>query len=599
MRKWMRFRDRSIRQKLFLTYTLLMIVPLVVISVYFYIYAMSVFESRIVKSFQETNQQMVSTADSFVSNMIKSSEQPYFDEKLMQILSKDYSAVPYETFEKSIDYRYITDSVFKDLMTFNPDIDSILIYPENSPLIYRRGYNSTFNYKYSPVEEPWFQSIIQNAERPMLIGLHEEKQMYIKPRPVLSVGRILVDSGTYEKLGVLLVNFRVEKLEKLFSGLDDKQDVKQFIVDDKGRVVFSSDPALNGAEYSEVMAKINPDSKKYYVVHDESAVSDWHFYSVIHRDKLLAEINQIRNFSGLLLLVLIGLGFLTVYLVSGSISNPIRRLNRLMRKVEKGNFNVASTQNSLDEVGHLSHTFNRMTAEIKELIGQIKLEEKKKRNAELNALQNQINPHFIYNTLSVIKWMSQAQMADNITEAIDDMIKVLSFSTRNTREFVTIGEEAEFIRSYLELLQLRYYNVFDFEIEVGQDITQCKTLKFMVQPFVENAVFHGFAGDSHDYRLHISIRRWKEDIQFVISDNGMGISEERLAELMHEELSTPQTMNSIGVGNVSRRLKLHYGEKYGVTMNSREGEGTTVRILIPAMNRITEESAETEKGGYA
>lgn len=598
MRKWSRFRDRNIRQKLFLTYTLLMIVPLVVISIYFYIYAMSVFESRIVKSFQETNQQIVSTADSFVSSMFKSSEQPFYDERLMQILSKDYSTVTHETFEKSMDYRYISDNVFKELMTFNPDIDSILIYPLNSSLIYRRGYDTTFNYRYSPVYEPWYRAIVDNAERPILVGMHEEKQMYAKPRPVLSVGRVLVDVGTYQKLGVLLVNFRMDKLEKLFSGLDDKKDVNQFIVDDGGMVVFSSDPAMIGMKYSQVMEKMKPDDENYYVVHDESNVSGWHFYSIVLRDKLLAEINQIRNFSTLLLLLLIVLGFVTAFYVSGSISNPIRRLNRLMRKVEKGDFDVTAQQDSLDEVGHLSRSFNRMTVEIKDLIEQTKIEEKKKRSAELNALQNQINPHFIYNTLSVIKWMAQAQMANNITETVDDMIKVLSFSTRNTQEFVSIEEEAAFIHSYLELLQLRYFNVFDFEIDVAPNVLECRTLKFMVQPFVENAVFHGFAEDSRQYNLSVRVQRKGSDIQFTISDNGMGISEEQLSRLLQQEMSDGQTMNSIGVGNVSRRLKLHFGEKYGVTINSVKGEGTTVLILIPTMEH-PQNYAGTRKEGYA
>lgn len=590
MLKWKRFQDRSIRQKLFLTYAMLMIIPLVVISIFFYTYAMSIFESRIVKSFQETNQQMVSTADSFVSNMIKSSEQPFYDEKLMKILSKDYSTAPYETFEKSMDYRYISDSVFKGLMTFNPSIDSILIYPVNSPLIYRRGYDTTFNYKYSPVNELWYRKIVNNAEKPVLIGMHEEKQMYAKPRSVLSVGRVLVDADTYQKLGVLLVNFRVEQLEKLFSGLTDKQDVNQFIVDEEGTVVFSATPGMIGADLKQLIAEIEPGNKNYYVVHHVSEVSGWEFYSIIHRNKLFAEINKIHNFAVLLIALLVVLGFVTAYLVSGSISNPIRRLNRLMRKVEKGDFNVGSPQDSLDEVGHLSRSFNRMTAEIKELIQQTKLEEKKKRSAEMNALQNQINPHFIYNTLSVIKWMAQAQMADNITEAIDDMIHVLSFSTRNTQEFVSIEEEMAFIHNYLELLQLRYYNVFDFEIDASPDILQCRTLKFMVQPFVENAVFHAFAEEDRDHYLYIRVERANGDIRFTISDNGSGISQERLDELLQQEMSNAQTMNSIGIGNVSRRLKLHFGEKYGVSMDSRKGEGTTVQILIPAMGHQLEQN---------
>lgn len=593
---WKRFQDRSIRQKLFLTYSILMIVPLVVVSIYFYTYAMSIFESRIVKSFQETNRQMVSTADSFVSSMIKSSEQPFYDQTLMEILSKDYSAVPYETFEKSMDYRYISDSVFKNLMTFNPSIDSILIYPMNSALIYRRGYNTTFNYKYSPVNEPWYRKILDNAEKPVLIGMHEEKQMYAKPRSVLSVGRVLVDANNYQKLGVLLVNFRVEQLEQLFSGLTDKRDVNQFIVDEQGTVVFSATPGMIGADLHQLMGEIERGNRNYYVVHHTSSVSGWEFYSLIHRNKLFAEINRIRNFAMLLVGLLVVLGFVTAYFVSGSISNPIRRLNRLMRKVEKGDFNVVSRQDSLDEVGHLSRSFNRMTAEIKELIEQIKLEEKKKRSAEMNALQNQINPHFIYNTLSVIKWMSQAQMADNITDAIDDMIRVLSFSTRNTREFVSIEEEMTFIRSYLELLQLRYYNVFDFEMDVAPEVLPYRTLKFLVQPFVENAVFHAFAGDDRQYILNIHAELVESDIRFTISDNGCGIEPDRLNELLQQETSNEQTMNSIGIGNVSRRLKLHFGRRYGVSIHSHPDEGTTVRILIPAILHHSELNQVREEG---
>lgn len=586
MLKWKRFQDRSIRQKMFLTYALLMIVPLLAISISFYTYAISIFETRIVKSFEETNLQMMSTADNFINNMIKSSEQPFYDEKLMGILAKDYSRATYETFEKSMDFRYISDGVFKNLMTFNPSIDSILIYPQNSSLIYRRGYNTTFNYKYTPVHEPWYQQIHNNADKPVLLGLHEEKQMYAKPRKMLSVGRVLIDADSYRKIGVLLVNFRVEQLEKLFSGLTDKRDVNQVIMDGKGTVIFSTTPGMVGKNLIEPLSQIGPGSKEYYVVRHVSKVSGWQFYSVVHRNQLFAEINKLRDFTVLLFVLLVAVGFVIAFLVSGSISNPIRRLNRLMRKVERGDFDVTARQDSLDEVGHLSRSFNRMTAEIKDLIERIKLEEKKKRSAELNALQNQINPHFIYNTLSVIKWMSQAQMADNITEAIDDMIKVLSFSTRSTQEYVSIEEEMAFIRSYVELLQLRYYNVFDCEMEVAPDVLHYRTLKFMVQPFVENAVFHAFTSQDRHYELNIRVEKTDDnDIQFIIRDNGIGIGQERLHELLEREWSDNQTINSIGIGNVSRRLKLHYGEKYGVVIDSTEGLGTTVCIRIPAMEQ--------------
>ncbi|MNO48204.1 Sensor histidine kinase YpdA [compost metagenome] len=138
--------------------------------------------------------------------------------------------------------------------------------------------------------------------------------------------------------------------------------------------------------------------------------------------------------------------------------------------------------------------------------------------------------------------------------------------------------------------------MFDFEIDVAPGVLQCRTLKFLVQPFVENAVFHAFAGDDRHYDLNVHVENVEGDILFTISDNGCGIEQERLNELLQQEMSNKQTMNSIGIGNVSRRLKLHFGQKYGVSMDSRLGEGTTIRILIPMMVHQSEHNQVRKEG---
>ncbi|MNV75806.1 Sensor histidine kinase YpdA [compost metagenome] len=138
--------------------------------------------------------------------------------------------------------------------------------------------------------------------------------------------------------------------------------------------------------------------------------------------------------------------------------------------------------------------------------------------------------------------------------------------------------------------------MFDFEIDVAPSVLQCRTLKFLVQPFVENAVFHAFAGDDRHYDLNVHVENVEGDILFTISDNGCGIEQERLNELLQQEMSNKQTMNSIGIGNVSRRLKLHFGQKYGVSMDSRLGEGTTIRILIPMMVHQSEHNQVRKEG---
>ena len=247
--------------------------------------------------------------------------------------------------------------------------------------------------------------------------------------------------------------------------------------------------------------------------------------------------------------------------------------------------------NRQDEIGRLGYSFNAMTKEIQQLIVRIKEEEQQKRSAELNALQAQINPHFLYNTLSVIRWMSQAQMADNITETLDSLVELLTFSARNTKEFVSVEEEMAFIRNYISLLELRYYNTFETDYQVEEEVLHYQTLKFIVQPFVENAIFHGFTNAKAAYRLSIDVRRHEKGVRFMIRDNGSGMSKEQLDRLMDRDEGR-QGMNSIGVRNVAERIQLHFGAQYGVQIHTLPGEGTTILIDIPVLLNTDEPSVE-------
>ncbi|CAH0119337.1 sensor histidine kinase [Paenibacillus sp. MSJ-34] len=586
-------KDRSINQKLFLTYVLLIIVPLIFISLISYYYSISFLEGRIVNSFTELNRQMITNTDAFLQNMLRTSGAPFYDQELLAILAKDYDSYEYPVYEKAKDYKFVNDSFFRNILLFNDDIDSLVIYPNNNDVAYRKGYQVIYNYEYKPDEEEWFRYIVSKEGAPVVVGLHPEKQVSSSERYVLTVGRVIVDPTTNRKLGVFLIHIRENALQKLYQGLKSGPEAEQIIVDENGAILFSTHTGEVDEQFQAALSRypsgtFNPasleGSEKYYIVHNASQVSGWQFYTVIHKDKLFHEVYSIRNFIAMIVVILIVVAFIVAYLVSRSISNPIMKLSRMMKKVEQGNFNVTVDVKSGDEVGRLSRSFNAMTSEIKSLIGRIKEEEGRKRSAELNALQTQINPHFIYNTLSVVKWMAQAQMADNITETLDSFIRLLTFSTQNTQQFVSIEEEISFIKNYVSLLQLRYFNTFEAEYDIAEEVLNYRTLKFIVQPFVENAVFHGFAaGNPVKYRLIVSVRQKGGAVEFTIRDNGAGMSEAQIRRLSKESGKGKKGMNSIGVRNVTERIGLHFGPAFGVNIDSSPGEGTVVAIRIPVL----------------
>ncbi|MGZ9585276.1 cache domain-containing sensor histidine kinase [Paenibacillus marinisediminis] len=576
--RMVKFKDRSINQKLYITYLLLIVIPLVLIGSISYSYSSTFLEERIVKSFKELNQQMMTSTDTFLKSMLRVSESPFYDEELLHILSKNYEDFEYPMYEKSRDYRYINDEFFRKTFLFNSDIDSLIIYANNNEAAYRKGYQVIYNYDYTPFEEPWFQQIESKRGQPVVVGLHPEKQVSSNSS-VMSVGQVIVDPSTGQKLGTFIVNFRDTALQKLYKGLNFGPEAEQIIVDENHTILFSTDSQDIGRKFQD---KVGLDQKEYYIVHNTSAISGWTFYSIIHKQEMFHEVYLVRNAIVIIMAIIVFAAFGMAFFVSRGITNPIMQLSRMMRRVEKGDFNVTIDVKSQDEIGGLGNSFNTMTREIQQLIEKIKDEEQQKRSAEMNALQAQINPHFLYNTLSVVRWMSQAQMADNITETLDSLIHLLSFSARNTKEFVSIEEEMTFIQNYIALLELRYYNTFDVTYDVDEEVLPYQTLKFIVQPFVENAIFHGFTDESQTYQLRVIVKRYDQGVRFTIQDNGIGMDQAYIDRLMHA-VKGQQGMNSIGVRNVAERIRLHFGSQYGVQIHASSGEGTIIHIDIPVL----------------
>ena len=253
-----------------------------------------------------------------------------------------------------------------------------------------------------------------------------------------------------------------------------------------------------------------------------------------------------------------------------------------MKEIEKGNFDIQVNIESSNEIGQLSKRFNRMTTVIKELMFQNITEQELKRKSELKALQAQINPHFLYNTLDSIIWMAEGKKSEEVVEMVAALARLFRISISKGQEMISIANEIEHIKSYLTIQKMRYKDKLDFEIDVDKQILGNKVFKIILQPLVENSIYHGIKNNAGVGIVRITGRIVDERILLQVIDNGIGMSKESIRH-MFEKTEKSVNGSGIGVSNVNQRIRLYFGDPYGITFESELGQGTTANIWLPIL----------------
>lgn len=274
-------------------------------------------------------------------------------------------------------------------------------------------------------------------------------------------------------------------------------------------------------------------------------------------------------------------------LISKSISKPIQTLCGTIEQVAKGNFDTRATITYGDEVSTLTHSFNIMISQIGELVENIKVEQLNLRATELKLLQAQINPHFLYNTLDTIIWLAEDNQSRNVVSMVTSLSDFFRTVLSEGRDFIGIEEEKSHIQSYLEIQQFRYQDILEYEINIPDEIYQYAIIKLTLQPIVENALYHGIKKRRGKGKITVEAVLTEENsIVFTVMDNGIGIEQTQLIQLIQAMKSGyDQNGKRVGFGlaNVEERIRLNYGNKYGVYIDSEVGYGTKVTIVIPAI----------------
>lgn len=300
--------------------------------------------------------------------------------------------------------------------------------------------------------------------------------------------------------------------------------------------------------------------------------------------KLQMQINRfIRLCSILVAIMVVVVCLITVPMVRG-ILRPVEELAKATKQVANGDFSARAHVYTKDEIAVLAEGFNAMAENMQSLIDEIKEDQQKLRQVDLRLLQEQINPHFLYNTLDTIVWLIEGNETDQAVDMVVTLSNFFRLTLSKGKEFISIREEEQHIRNYLEIQHMRYHDIMEFDIQIDQVLYQYQILKLTLQPLVENSLYHGLKYKRAKGYIHINGEKDGDCIRFTVRDNGVGMDEEELAQLQ-KEICKPcqETEKGFGLANVNERIRMHFGNEYGLRIESQKEKGTIVEVTIPAI----------------
>lgn len=426
-------------------------------------------------------------------------------------------------------------------------------------------------------------------------ALDDPRQMHILARPIgrnllsrRTMGDNVVSVTKAAAPGVILMDVHLKTIEKVFSTVRPGTLGFLYLADPAGDVVYAPVNPLvyripaSFLKEGRSRSLFTIDGRIYQVLSTPSAYTGLSTVAVYSLDEALGGARLLGLFAILIGAATFGLAIGVSFWVSAGIARPIVRLRRLMEEAETGNLDVRFPDPPNDEVGRLGQSFNTMIGEIGKLLDQVYLEQQKKREAEFRILQAQIKPHFLYNTLDTIHWMAQEKGASDIVGIVDALTRLFRISLSKGRDVIRLEEELEHVTSYLVIQKIRYLDKFDYVIDVDPELLSFPVVKLTLQPLVENALYHGIKEKPGKGTLKVSARREGEALVLTVADNGAGMAPEAV-EALETNLRQDEDPSSQGFGvfSVHHRIRLVFGDGWGLSYRSVPGEGTTVTVRQP------------------
>jgi len=479
-------------------------------------------------------------------------------------------------------------------ISMRSDIVTVAVFSESGNVFFTNP-EYTCNRNYVVREQDWFKETLDNPDTYLFQPPHVQR-LFDEWRPwVVSLCRTLdVEYLDSRETWVAMVDMNFSEIEQLCGQVSLGQRGYIYLVDQQGTIIYHPQQQLiySGLKEENVEHVLGKEEGSFIDNHNgERRIttiqtikhSNWKMIGVSYVDELVENRHEFTRF------IIFVIAFAILFIVGATvaisfkISQPIKRLEHQMNRVERGDFNIEALEvKGEDEVKRLTKAFNLMIARIKQLMGQIISVQEAKRKSEFKALQAQINPHFLYNTLDSIIWMNENQNYDGVSQMTAALAKFFRISISKGNELIDVADEIEHAASYLVIQKIRYKNKFDYTFEVSEEAKQYKTLKLILQPIIENAIYHGVGKIQDKGEIAIKVFVDGSNLVYQVSDNGYGIKPARLNEILKTEQVKKRT-SGVGMKNVNERIHLSFGNKYGVSIESELEVGTTVTIRVPVI----------------
>lgn len=590
-----KFNNLSLRSKLIWSYFVIAFAPFLIFS----ILSTMMYYKQVENNISEHTNQMLGQVKTAIEVYIKSLE------KLSNYVIKEIQN------NSSLKQGYILDSIrteesrnisdmLYNIANSHPEVAGILIATNQDKYI---STGMTRISRDSFTQEDWYQKAINAPKETHIIsnvaGRNIVTNQSYSVDDVFSISKAIVNPDTQEILGVILMDIRHDIISSSIESITIGQKGFVFVMDDYNHIVYTP---VNKITYRVDPKWLLTDKKKpittqirnekYQIRSEKSEYTNWNIVGVFSLDEIMGKAYSIIYILfGFLCLILICVIVISMK-ISQSITKPVVKLKEAMKEAESGDFTVRFQVNQEDEISELGRNFNFMLQRIEELVQLVYMEQKNKRTAELKALQEQIKPHFLYNTLDTINWMAREYEADDIVRLVEALTNMFRIGLSQGKDYICVSEEIKYVSNYLYIQKIRYRSKLNYRVIDEDDIQDYIIPKFVLQPLVENAIYHGIKAKRGEGNLIIEVREIEETrMELSVSDDGVGMDENKVKELniLLNQQARLNKKQSFGLYYVEERLRLRYGTDFKVTVTSKRGEGTKISIVIPKKAAIIDE----------
>ncbi|GGA30354.1 sensor histidine kinase [Paenibacillus physcomitrellae] len=566
------FANLPLRNKFFFIFLIVLILPFSLLIVYSYSSTRDTITQQTYTSLDSTLEQIDTNVENRLEYYKQLSTSLYMDAQLRNYLSSNYE----EAFYYLDAFEYI-NRVLPSLMILNSNLQGITIYSNNETLYTDEQYVKHME----ELPEPIRQRALDAAGG----TVYTHSSDYKADDAHITLARSLSYFSLKHPYGILTMDINSSELYSLIEKENNNKSV--YIIDENGGLISTGDQTITSRQLFNIYPiedqLANKDGEFDAVIHGEKQFftyktlsNGWKIVITIPYNELLSDTNKATTHIIWISAIAIAAATLLIFVTSKVITKRIEILLSQIRKVERGDFRLSIKPMGHDEIGQLSFAFNKMATQIQSLIHDVYEKELAMKESELNTLQAQINPHFLYNTLSSISSLAVKEGAMPVYQMVNYLAKYYRVSLNKGKRIILIEQEINLIRNYVAIQAIRFPDKLHMHYDLDESLFGRTTIKLILQPFIENCINHAI-WDESGINIIVKLQQEGEDILLRVIDDGIGMT----AEQLERALSKTDNLSGYGIKNVDDRIKLTYGERYGVHMYSRPGIGTAVTIRIP------------------